>query len=44
MEEQKVDSQRDRIAVKMAVASASTEPGAVSHPGEIVLLNVGGKR
>ena len=44
MEEQKVDPQRDRIPVNMAVPSASSEPAAGSHPGEIVLLNVGGKR
>ena len=45
MEDQKVDPQRDPIPVKMAVPpSASTGPGAGSHPGEIVLLNVGGKR
>jgi hypothetical protein len=44
MEGQKVEPQRDRVPVKMAVASASTGPGAGTHPGEIVLLNVGGKR
>lgn len=44
MEEQKVEPQRNRNPGKMAVASASTGPAAGSHPGEIVLLNVGGKR
>ena len=44
MEEQKVDPQKDCVPVKMAVPSANPGSGTGTHPGEIVLLNVGGKR
>lgn len=44
MEEQKVDPQRVRLPTKMDVASAKPSSGAANQPGEIILLNVGGKR
>ena len=44
MEEQKIVPQKDSVAVKMDVGSSAPSSGAGHHPGEIVLLNVGGKR
>ena len=44
MEEKKVDPEKDNLRVKMDVSSSAQASGPESHPGEIVLLNVGGKR
>lgn len=40
----KPDPEKDSIGVKMDVQASVRPPVPVSHPGEIILLNVGGKR
>ena len=44
MEEHKVDPEKLSLPVKMDVPSSMQLSVPRGHPGEIVLLNVGGKR